>query len=92
MKCESCGYELEEDKLYCPKCGYEIHMVPDFDPEIEEKITGALEGITNHLIESEKKEEKEAQREKKEKQRKISAITQNQKEKKDHIFGERKER
>lgn len=76
MKCESCGYELEEDKLYCPKCGYEIHMVPDFDPEIEEKITGALEGITNHLIESEKKEEKEAQREKKEKQEiKISFIS-----------------
>jgi len=68
MKCERCGYELEEGKLYCPKCGYEIHMVPDFEPEIEKEITGALEEITNHLIESEKKEKKEAQSEKKEKQ------------------------
>lgn len=76
MKCENCGHELEEGKLYCPNCGYEIHMVPDFEPEIEEKITGALEGITNHLIESEKKEKKEAQREKKEKQEiKVSFIS-----------------
>lgn len=73
MKCERRGYELEEDKLYCPKCGYEIHMVPDFDPEIEEKITGALEGITNHLIESEKRRKKK-HREKRKKNRRSKSV------------------
>ena len=58
MKCLNCGTELEEDKLYCPKCGYEIQLVPDFEPEIEEKVTGALEGITSHLIEREQQEKK----------------------------------
>ncbi len=59
MKCLNCGTELEEGKLYCPGCGYEIHLVPDFEPEIEETVNGALEGITSHLIESEQQEKQE---------------------------------
>lgn len=65
MKCLNCGTELEEDKLYCPKCGYEIQLVPDFEPEIEEKVTGALEGITSHLIEREQQEKKKKRLERK---------------------------
>lgn len=67
MKCPDCGCELEEGKLYCPKCGREIQMVPDFDPEIEEKMSGALEGITSHIQESEKaakQEQRQLQEEK----------------------------
>ena len=42
-------------------------MVPDFDPEIEEKMSGALEGITSHIQESEKaakQEQRQLQEEK----------------------------
>ncbi len=33
MKCENCGFEIDDGKLYCPSCGYEIQLVPDFDIE-----------------------------------------------------------
>lgn len=69
MKCLDCGYELEEGQLYCPKCGKEIQIVPDFEPEIEEKINGALEGITNQLIQSEEQQKKEEAQEKEEARR-----------------------
>ena len=26
---------MEEGKLYCEHCGEDIHIVPDFEPEIE---------------------------------------------------------
>ena len=72
MKCLGCGYELEDGKLYCPKCGYEVHIVPDFEPEIEETMNDALnealEDIANHLIENEEKIRKEEQLEQEEKQ------------------------
>lgn len=70
MKCPDCGYELEEGKLYyCPKCGKEIQIVPDFEPEIEATINGALEGITSQLRKSEEAEKKEAAQEKEEARR-----------------------
>ncbi len=69
MKCQSCGYELEEGKLYCPNCGYEIQIVPDFEPEIEEEMTGALEEITSELVRHEKEAEKEKKYEQEERQR-----------------------
>lgn len=69
MKCLDCGYELEEGKLYCPKCGKEIQIVPDFEPEIEATINGALEGITSQLIQSEEQQKKEEAKEKEEARR-----------------------
>ncbi|MBO5094285.1 MAG: chitobiase/beta-hexosaminidase C-terminal domain-containing protein [Lachnospiraceae bacterium] len=69
MKCPDCGYELEEGKLYCPKCGKEIQIVPDFEPEIEATINGALEGITSQLIQSEEQQKKEEAQEKEEARR-----------------------
>lgn len=69
MKCIECGCELEEGKMYCPGCGREIQIVPDFEPEIEEEMTGALEEITDHLIRSEKEEKRERKIEREEKQR-----------------------
>ncbi len=38
MKCENCGFEIDDGKLYCPSCGYEIQLVPDFDIELEEEF------------------------------------------------------
>ena len=34
MKCPNCGAEMEEGKLYCEHCGEDIHIVPDFEPEV----------------------------------------------------------
>ncbi len=30
MKCENCGYEIPQGKVFCPVCGYEVRLVPDF--------------------------------------------------------------
>ena len=42
MKCPNCGNELEEGHLICEVCGEEIQMVPDFEPEIENKIESSI--------------------------------------------------
>ena len=55
--------------MYCPQCGREVQIVPDFEPEIEEEMTGVLEKITDHLIRSEKAEKKERKIEQEEKRR-----------------------
>lgn len=65
MKCPKCGAELEEGHLYCEKCGEEIHIVPDFEPEIEYSIHETLSGIVEDVLaevpkESELKKEKPA--------------------------------
>ena len=38
MKCPKCGVDIQEGKLLCESCGEEIHIVPDFEPEIENRI------------------------------------------------------
>lgn len=63
MKCPKCGAELEEGHLYCEKCGEEIHIVPDFEPEIEYSMNETLSGIVEDVLaeipgESEPKKEK----------------------------------
>lgn len=42
MKCPNCGKEIKEGYLICEYCGEEIQIVPDFEPEIENKITETL--------------------------------------------------
>lgn len=42
MKCPHCGSEMVEGHLICEKCGEEIRIVPDFEPEIENRITETL--------------------------------------------------
>ena len=32
MKCQKCGAEIPENKIYCEKCGAPIQMVPDYNP------------------------------------------------------------
>ena len=46
MTCPVCGAEVKESLLLCPHCGYEFRFIPDFDPEIENKINDTLSGIS----------------------------------------------
>lgn len=32
MKCQKCGMDIPEGKLYCEKCGSAVQMVPDYNP------------------------------------------------------------
>lgn len=49
MKCPNCGYEMQEDHLYCEKCGMEIRIVPDFEPEIENSIIETLSTVAEEI-------------------------------------------
>lgn len=51
MKCPKCGTEIREGYLYCDECGEEIHIVPDFEPEIEYSIHKTLSGIVEEVLE-----------------------------------------
>ena len=50
MKCPRCGTDLQDGHLYCEKCGEEIHIVPDFDPEIEYSMRETLSGIVEEVM------------------------------------------
>lgn len=49
MKCPSCGKQIKEGNLYCDNCGTEIRFVPEFDPEVENKINESLSGMAQNL-------------------------------------------
>ena len=51
MKCPKCGREMPEGALYCEYCGEDIHIVPDFEPELEENIQQIIEGIRGEIEE-----------------------------------------
>lgn len=51
MKCPNCGEEMQEDALYCEKCGSDIHIVPDFEPEMENNLMSYLQGIAEDVKE-----------------------------------------
>lgn len=51
MKCKNCGAEIQDGHVYCEKCGYEIHIVPDYNIELEEKITKTLERLVKEEFE-----------------------------------------
>lgn len=72
MKCPKCGTEIKDDNLYCEKCGEEIHIVPDFEPEIEYSMRQTLSGIVEDVLEEVPKEPAEEQDDRKRrKQRKL---------------------
>jgi tetratricopeptide (TPR) repeat protein len=56
MKCPNCGADMKQDVLYCEECGYEIHIVPDFEPELEDAWQQTIDNIANDIWEG--KEEK----------------------------------
>ncbi len=49
MKCPKCGGYIPEGHLYCEKCGEEISIVPEFDPEVENRINESLSGVADNL-------------------------------------------
>ncbi len=42
MKCPNCGSDMPDGALYCAHCGKDIHIVPDFEPELEESIARSI--------------------------------------------------
>lgn len=59
MKCPNCGKEMAEGNLYCEHCGEDIHIVPDFEPELEQTIHDILEEMHEDMTGG-RKEEPEA--------------------------------
>lgn len=49
MTCLKCGHEMGEGKMYCEVCGEEIHIVPDFEPEIDLKINNVLNDVADEI-------------------------------------------
>ncbi len=49
MKCPNCGAEMRRDALYCEKCGEDIHLVPDFEPEVELNLEQTFHDIRDEL-------------------------------------------
>lgn len=62
MKCLKCGAELQEGTLYCEKCGEDVHIVPDFEPEVESQIDETMTLIMDELEEASPKEKHKSQK------------------------------
>lgn len=45
MKCSNCGTTIPEESLYCTKCGKDVHMVPDFEAELELNLSQSIDSI-----------------------------------------------
>lgn len=56
MTCPKCGNELEEGKLLCEKCGEEIKIVPDFDIELETKLSESINSMLKEITNKEQDE------------------------------------
>ncbi len=50
MKCPLCNAEIKEGSLYCEKCGEDIHIVPDFDPIVEDACNTTIENMTQDIF------------------------------------------
>ena len=48
MKCQKCGAEIPEGKIYCEKCGQAIQMVPDYNP-VDDISIGTEESVDEQL-------------------------------------------
>lgn len=53
MICPKCGTEMKEGALYCECCGEDIHIVPDFEPELEFNLEQAINGIAREIKDEE---------------------------------------
>lgn len=61
MNCPKCGAEIAEGSLYCTVCGEDIHIVPDFDSEVEQSMQDALEQIAEEVKDSSRGDVQEGQ-------------------------------
>ncbi|MCM1045448.1 MAG: chitobiase/beta-hexosaminidase C-terminal domain-containing protein [Candidatus Gastranaerophilales bacterium] len=60
MKCPNCGAEMAEGSLYCNQCGEDIHIVPDFEPELDENIQQTIKNIAEDIWENDRIEKEDA--------------------------------
>ncbi|MBE5875044.1 MAG: zinc-ribbon domain-containing protein [Lachnospiraceae bacterium] len=58
MKCPNCGKEMSENTLYCEHCGEDIHIVPDFEPEIDLHLEQFITEISEEVQRDERKSQK----------------------------------
>jgi len=49
MKCPNCGADVPTGSLYCEQCGQDIHIVPDFEPEVELNIEQTISEIAEDI-------------------------------------------
>lgn len=54
MKCPLCNATIRDGSLYCESCGEDIHIVPDFDPTVEEAYKVTIESMAEDVIKIEK--------------------------------------
>ncbi len=59
MRCPNCGAEMPEGYLYCEQCGEDIHIVPDFEPEVELNIEQTISEIAVDIKENQTEENEE---------------------------------
>lgn len=59
MNCPKCGTKIEEGSLYCTVCGEDIHIVPDFESEVEQSMQDTLDQIAEELQDTQKTETQE---------------------------------
>ncbi len=59
MKCPNCGGEMSEGSLYCEQCGEDIHIVPDFEPELERNLEQSITIIQEDLQDEDEDEDDE---------------------------------
>ena len=63
MKCPKCGGEMPEGSLYCEHCGEDIHIVPDFEPELERSIEQNINNILEEMYEKDEVRQEEPEEE-----------------------------
>lgn len=51
MRCPNCGAEMKEGSLYCYECGEDIHIVPDYDPNLDIQIDDPEEDDSEEIEE-----------------------------------------
>ncbi|MBE5870836.1 MAG: hypothetical protein E7294_06220 [Lachnospiraceae bacterium] len=49
MECPFCHREMKDGQVFCEGCGKEIHLVPLFEPEVEEKMSSSLQSVVETL-------------------------------------------
>lgn len=52
MKCPLCNAEIPDGSLYCEVCGEDVHIVPDFDPTIDDAVRVTIESISREFFDN----------------------------------------
>ncbi len=61
MRCPNCGAKMRDGALYCEQCGEDIHIVPDFEPELDDDIQQTIKSIADDILEQVEPREEDAE-------------------------------